>query len=155
MWGRRVRGKVFAEFNRKFIDFLIPSGLGSRAFAFSTRDAEGNKLDQPMELSRKEVLDRLSEINQQIGKMKLIANKASQEFRAVTADSPEANNLAKRCTLALEHCAKVSLQNDMLLDSIHSNQDPYLMDRKHARYADQLDEIAITLSSIVKTICND
>jgi hypothetical protein len=146
---------MFADLNRKFVDFIIPSGLGSRAFALTTRDKDGKKLSKPMELSRKEVLDRLSEVNQQIGKMKLIANKATQEYREVNVDSPEGKDLAKRCTLALEHCAKVSLQNDMLFESIHSSQDPYLMDRKHARYAEQLDEIALRLSSILKSICKD
>lgn len=146
---------MFANLNRRFIDLIIPSGLGSRAFALTTRDKDGKKLDKPMELSRKETLDRLSEINLQIGKMKLIANKATQEFRAIDVESDAAKNLAKRCTLALEHCTKISLQNDMLLDSIHSSQDPYLMDRKHTRYAEQIDEIALTLSSILKSICKD
>ncbi len=146
---------MFAELNRKLYDWVVPKGLGSQAFAFSTRDKNGKLLKDPMELSRKETLDRLSEINQQIGKMKLIANKAQAEFKEAETDTDAARNLAKRCTAALEHCAKISLQNDMMFESMHSPQDPYLMDRKHARYAEQLDDIALTLSSILKAICKD
>lgn len=146
---------MFAELNQKLFDMIVPKGLGSQAFAFSTRDKNGELLPEPIELSRKETLDRLSEINQQIGKMKLIANKAIVEFKEVEHDSAIAHNLAKRCTAALEHCAKISLKNDMLFESMHSPQDPYLMDRKHSRYAEQIDEIALTLSSILKAICKD
>lgn len=146
---------MFAELNRKLYDWVIPKGLGPQAFAFSTRDKNGKLLKEPMELSRREMLDRLSEVNQQVGKMKLIANKASAEFKLVETDKDVARNLAKRCTAALEHCAKISLKNDMLFESMHSPRDPYLMDRKHARYAEQLDEIALTLSSILKAICKD
>ena len=143
------------DLSERVVDWLVPKYLNSNAFALTTRDKNGRRLKDVTAISREETLDRLSEINQQIGKMKLIAQKAAHEFRGIKIGTPEANKLAKKCTLALENCARISIQNDMLLETIHSSIDPFLMDRKHNRYAEQLDQIATTLSSIVKTICDD
>jgi len=147
---------MFATVKQKFVEHLLPQSMRMpKGFALTTRDKDGKLLKKPVPLTRQETLGRLSEINASISKMRLIAHKATEEAKKVKPNSPEALKLAGKCTAALEHCAKISLQNDFLYSSIHSSEDPYMMDRKHSRYANQLDEIAIALSSIVKRYCND
>ncbi|GLQ16020.1 hypothetical protein [Maritalea porphyrae] len=147
---------MFAAMKKNFLDHLIPEAFRTpNCFALTTRDKDGKKLKKPIPLTRQETLARLSEINTNIGKMRQIAHKATIEAKTVTPDSDDARLLAKKCTVALEHCAKISVQNDFFYGSIHSSEDPYMMDRKHTRYAAQLDEIALALSSILKTLCKD
>ncbi|WP_299343742.1 hypothetical protein [uncultured Maritalea sp.] len=147
---------MFASVKRSLLDTLLPKSLRTPAgFALTTRDKNGKLLKKPIPLTRQETLARLSEINTSISKMRQIAEKAATEAKSLSLQSEEAAQLARKCTIALEHCAKISEQNDFFYSSIHSSEDPFMMDRKHTRYAGQLDEIATTLSSIVKTICKD
>ena len=148
--------EVFAEMKQNIFDHLIPASLREpKCFALTTRDKNGKLLKKPIPLTRKETLERLSEINTNISKMRKIADKAALDSKSVLPNSTEACKFAHKCTVALEHCAKISEQNDFFYGSIHSCGDPNMMDRKHGRYAEQLDEIALTLSSIVKTLCRD
>ncbi|MFT6658263.1 hypothetical protein [Maritalea sp.] len=147
---------MFATVKRNFLDHLLPEIFRTpKGFALTTRDESGKLLKKPIPLTRQQTLSRLSEINTSIGKMRQIADKAQLEAKSVEPDSTASHQLARKCSIALEHCAKISEQNDFFYGSIHTSEDPFMMERKHARYASQLDEIATSLSSIVKTICND
>lgn len=147
---------MFAELKRSIIDSIVPESLRTpKGFALTTRDKNGKLLKKPIPLTRQETLARLSEINVSISKMRLISQKATAEAKHLDPNCEQAFQLARKCTVALEHCAKISEQNDFFYGSIHTSEDPFMMDRKHTRFAAQLDEIATALSSILKTICKD
>ncbi|MGJ8529443.1 hypothetical protein [Maritalea sp.] len=147
---------MFSAIKKSLTKSLAANGIGpGKPFALTTRDKNGKKLKNPAPLTRQETLARLAEINQKIGKMSLVARKATNELNLVELGSPEAMVLAKKCAMALEHCAKTSIQNDYFYGSIESCNDPNFMDRKHATYGARLDEIATVFSSILKRICKD
>ena len=147
---------MFSALKKSLSENLAANGMGSaKPFAWTTRDQNGKKLSTPIALTRQQTLARLSEINQKIGKMSLVANKATSELNGMDLESKDTIILAKKCSMALELCAKTSIQSDFFYGSIESCDDPGFMDRKHAIYGARLDEIATIFSSILKRICND